>query len=186
MPVPASVHDVLDTFYHLPPCPITGWDRTICGTYHDIRDAVNHRHGTMYSYADIGWALSWLHEHGPDECGATVNKNGPGNRRVTVVYDDPAEGSIEIDGSVYMLLVDGEEITNEQARIIKLGLIEWCDYRISSCRNDVIDIAMYRSTIPAATPPQQRLRRHLLAASRLLANEITVMQTMRTDLAATL
>ena len=180
---PTSAVDVLDTFHSIAACPITGWDKTICGTYDTIRDVVNARMGTTYSTTDIGWALTWLHEHGPDECGATVSKNGPGNRKTLVKFEDGSP-AVVVDGSVYMLVIDGQPLVKERRRVLVNGLVEWCDYRISSIRNDIIDLSMVRGSYPASNPAYRTPRRNIQKTIISMATEVTVIQDLKATLIA--
>jgi hypothetical protein len=175
----------LDTFFAVRGtnrCTLTGWDHTICGTYSDIADAVNARHGTSYTNAEIGWALTWLHQWGPDMSGAYVSKIGPGNHKTTVVFDDVTKSDIIVDGGVYLLVVDGVPMPHEKRRILAAGLIEWCDYRFNGLRNDVIDLSMTRGAFPASDPANRSIRRSLQTSIDRSKDEMVEVQKLQREL----
>lgn len=193
--IPPIVTDIVTTMQGTVD-PITGWPSTICGTYAIIADTVNIARGTLYSAAEIGNALTWLHENGPAIVGATITKAGPGNRgeqdiKITADWDpktltwNPCSPRVvTVDGNVYMLIVDGREMHASQRRIMAEGQIRWCDYRSASLRNDVIDLSMYRGTLSPSAPAARKARRQLNASIASLANEISVLQTLKSTLEA--
>lgn len=181
--VPTSARHVLDTFFAARACPNTGWDNTICGTYQSIADAVNLRHSTAYSTSEIGWALTWLHQWGPDVAGAYVSKIGPGNHKTTVRFDAAGSPDVTVDGGVYMLIIDGVALPHEKQRILAEGLMEWCDYRHNSLRNDVIDLSMTRGCFPATDPANRRIRATFQATIRRNGDEMGNILTLKAELA---
>jgi hypothetical protein len=164
--------------------PTTGWERAITGTYQTIADTVNAAQCTCYSVADIAGALTWMHEYGPDELGATVTKAGPGNRKATTypVRDGDGWDYQQVDGSVYILAIDGHALPNEQVTTMLAGTYRWTQYQLTSVRNDVIDLSLTRGAISSSTPEGQTLRRKINAVIREKAAEITTLQSLSTML----
>lgn len=181
--IPDAPQRILDTFHHIARCPHTGWANTVCGSYQDIANAVNTRHGTAFTPEEIGWGMTWLHQWGPDVAGAFVSKVGPGNRKTQVQFDDPAKADVIIEGSVYMLVIDGVALPREKRIILTKGQIEWCDYRMSSLRNDIIDLSMTRGAYSSSDPANRSVRQTLRRTIDSLAAEIASIRVLRGELA---
>jgi hypothetical protein len=180
--IPAVVSDVLTTFESATD-PVSGWDRTIVGTYHTIVAMTNDLCGTKYTWDDVAGALTWLHKDGPDRVGATITKVGPGRSNMSAT--DHTEGEVvEFGGNVYLMIVDGVEIPDAGKRsIIIQGQIAWCDHRISALRNDILMQAMIRSQYPAAKGAGYTgIRRMLNKTIAQMAESLTATQDLRATL----